>query len=1272
VWEYDGEWPHRRCSTECHDDWEEEECVDDQWEAAGNLRLSSGRWEEEDDDVDGSNHRCRGCGRRKNLEKYYNGGEPYSGRRRERTDVDGCHGNYRDSDRRRQLQRDYHDEEGDIDLRRRRQSRGRRDRRQLDFDDTIDTRMVVTRRYDDDGRKYDSKRVSRDLDHDDGVDVRRADRYAEDARRFDRRTDNRDFETEDEVDLRREGRRYSNDDQRYIMRRQRREYDGDDGSLLRLHHRRDEGFDYDDQDLAECRHYIEGRSKKSARESDLPVDDAKKASSSRTMVDARHGNNSSPRVGWGDNVDRQTSEIRDQRYSVGWSSDHRQAHDYDEAQYVKVRDARTGTQDVKVITEYDSRLVSSSNNKTILKDSSNVDQKTTVLNDKSRNSSQNITEISEVRGNNIEQDTRAQRYCQEDRRNVENRSSSLQSSVKMGSDSRRQIDQRSEVNQQVASLTESRKNAEKFTAVTTDSSRNVSSASHTWRSYDEVNRTDIDDRSASVQNITHVTRDKKRIINQQVIHETDIDVQNVAHVDVTKVHASDISVSRNSQNHSHTGSNVNVASSMNVSGNARIQEEQVYENKVCANDTAVVKGSQSHLGAGVSGWVHSTSSTNISDDTKDSHDQVELSKACTNSAGVGSTSESHLQTTADGQVWFTSAVNTIGNVNEQCDLAKIHSSDGSVVITPQNLDTRNGNQFCGTSTVNLLREHQGMSDHQSGSVTQRNDEQRIKSSESSQVSREKLVRLEDTERLMQHNMDLICQQANTSGTSHDKDTTSLPIDSTEAGSSMVDTNMAHRVMITGSNEQDLRTESTAGSSVASGSNARQSVKESMLESAARLEKSSTFHVGQFVDELQKGVSDADTVSTKKNEKPMVEGITSSSSRSQMKGPADEMWDVQSTTSQETFKTADKEEGFSADGATNSASQTPKNESALAKNVHKSLWAFVADIIRLGWIQRGESHDSTDKSVKKSSSSNSQSTEGWLSSQEHDNDGIRKKYGSTRVKDQQLIKSHSGEPESKVVSLPMEENLHTGTQGLQIQGAGIAPQVSRSEGDLLATSSKADQNISAEGLKQSIGGESPLGSSIEGSTPSFVDVTIGHSLDPKAVTSSSITVKGSGENIGKGNTSSVTMSSTESVHNGSGADWIYVLSGTITPYHHPQTQVGMPHDSTLPAMLESPSLVGGSSRFEEKNVVQETPEVTKTEGKDAELKRRIFQRNKQVLKETFDEWEEAYQRDAEMRKADELFMREALLEAQRAADIWEVPVGAVLVQNGEIIARGCNL
>lgn len=40
--------------------------------------------------------------------------------------------------------------------------------------------------------------------------------------------------------------------------------------------------------------------------------------------------------------------------------------------------------------------------------------------------------------------------------------------------------------------------------------------------------------------------------------------------------------------------------------------------------------------------------------------------------------------------------------------------------------------------------------------------------------------------------------------------------------------------------------------------------------------------------------------------------------------------------------------------------------------------------------------------------------------------------------------------------------------------------------------------------------------------------------------------------------------------------------------------------------------------------------------------------------------------------DEKFMRAAISEAQKAAKLDETPIGAVIVQNGEIIARGHNL
>ncbi|KAL4586540.1 hypothetical protein LXL04_011176 [Taraxacum kok-saghyz] len=63
---------------------------------------------------------------------------------------------------------------------------------------------------------------------------------------------------------------------------------------------------------------------------------------------------------------------------------------------------------------------------------------------------------------------------------------------------------------------------------------------------------------------------------------------------------------------------------------------------------------------------------------------------------------------------------------------------------------------------------------------------------------------------------------------------------------------------------------------------------------------------------------------------------------------------------------------------------------------------------------------------------------------------------------------------------------------------------------------------------------------------------------------------------------------------------------------------------------------------------------------------------QVSRDRFDEWEEAYDIETKQRKIDEYFMKEALLEAKKGADFWEVPVGAVLVHDGKIIARGYNL
>uniref|UniRef100_A0A0E0LBR9 tRNA(adenine(34)) deaminase n=1 Tax=Oryza punctata TaxID=4537 RepID=A0A0E0LBR9_ORYPU len=1260
VWEYEGgEWPHTSCSMECHADWDWEDEDEDRglarWEAPTRFRLSRRRSEEDEGD------RCRDCHRRKDAESDYYDEDEYSGRQRERRNMNEIHGRFTASDQRRRDQRDYHDDDDYLEFRRWKE---RRERRDSEFDDAVARRGVEDRRYSEDDRKCDRRRERRDFGYEGAVDVRGegTSRYTDNNQKSDWRTEDRDYD----FDVRREGRHRRNDDQRYVTRHQQRTDDTEeeDVSLLESHRRHDEEHDYDERDIAERRYYSGRRSQKSA----LHEDKSNRASSSRNTVDtriARNKENLASRVRWHDNVDRraqQTSEERDQRYSssVVRSFDEKYGFNHDDAQLIRVRDSRIGTRDLRVITEDDANLASSSKNTTISQHHSTVDQKSITQKDDSRKSSQKIIELSEVRGTNTEHDSRTQSYHQEDRgRYMENRASSLQSSVEMTSDTRTQVDQHDEVNQQVVALTDSRRRSEKLTDIKMDSTSDVSRTSLTQRNYDEVNQMDIDDRSNSVHNITYITRDKKRYVNQQVIHETDIDVQNVTHVDVSKVRASDISVSRNSQEASETRSDMT---------NSQLEQIQ-------ASNSSMVRGPQSYLEAALHNRVYSTSATDIVNTTAEKHGQVETS---TNNAAIASTSESHIQARIEDELQSTSVVNTIGSVQEQIDLTRICTSDSTVVSSSHGLDTRSG-QISRTSATNFVDRTRETRDKRDQQITQassidRNDQVTSRFYESSQDSRQSLARLKEAGRLLEHNVGLNWQQEESSRVSNDTNITTLEIQSTEDGSSMVPVDVEKRPMIIGSSEQEVRSETTAVSSIPSGSSARQPVNESLLESAARLEKSSTFHVGQFVGEVRKGVSDADTTLTRKNDKSIMEGITRSSSRPRMGGPSDEMWDVQSATSQETFKTADKEEGSSVDGGTTSTSLTPKNETALARKVHKSLWAYVADIVRLGWIQHGESLDSnSNRSVKKSSSSNSQNTEGWISSQERDNEGIQKKTESSKPKDH-LMKSHTGESLKK-------ESSPTGSQGLLISESGNVPQIDTSKGDFISRTSKDDAQMTGEKAKQSKVAASPkqntVGGFSEDSTPTLVDVTKEHFPEHEASTSSMITTKGSADNdTGEGviaGTSSMPIS-TEGVGWTAGSDeWRYDPSGAMAPYRHPHTQVMMPHEDTSAVILESAELpMGGSTRFEEKTVVRETPEVIRTDGKDAELKRRKFQRNKQVMKETFDEWEEAYQRDAEQRKTDELFMREALHEAQRAADLWEVPVGAVLVQNGEIIARGCNL
>lgn len=84
--------------------------------------------------------------------------------------------------------------------------------------------------------------------------------------------------------------------------------------------------------------------------------------------------------------------------------------------------------------------------------------------------------------------------------------------------------------------------------------------------------------------------------------------------------------------------------------------------------------------------------------------------------------------------------------------------------------------------------------------------------------------------------------------------------------------------------------------------------------------------------------------------------------------------------------------------------------------------------------------------------------------------------------------------------------------------------------------------------------------------------------------------------------------------------------------------------------------------------------SKEEKKQADIlaKERAYQRRMAAKKEK-EQREAAAKKEAEeaLRKEQERFMKEAVRQAKKAAALKEVPIGAVLVCDGEIVARGYN-
>ncbi|XP_050372630.1 tRNA(adenine(34)) deaminase, chloroplastic [Argentina anserina] len=420
-----------------------------------------------------------------------------------------------------------------------------------------------------------------------------------------------------------------------------------------------------------------------------------------------------------------------------------------------------------------------------------------------------------------------------------------------------------------------------------------------------------------------------------------------------------------------------------------------------------------------------------------------------------------------------------------------------------------------------------------------------------------------------------------------------------------------------------------------------------LGSAQRFEKSTSQFVGEFSEKVRHEASTSEeygseTVSEaqcmpggEKNgqrtsdqcgsEQSQPRGNESrrSSGGSGTKGPSIEMWDVTDTGNTSSLKSSEEEkpEATKTSEKSEATSASEKSEATLAsekleagttsgnvvaKRTGRSIWNLVADLVKLRWNSHAETHPSAVRSGEKISSTESASSEGWLSGRE------------TEESSEVNVKREKGmQPETTINQLQpvisfsqSEEVSNTGKSKDKVRylETGMTSSPNREESRLTSKSislSSGEETLSPKDYQKNFRGTSSGIQIVESSQPQITTGIKSHLIEEISNAGYTISGSGSKENM---------------------------------------------------------------DQFGRQKLGEESDNVLK----GAEMKLSKLKRNKQVLKDKFDEWEEAHTRESEQRKNDEFFMREALLEAKKAADTWEVPVGAVLVQQGRVIARGFNL
>lgn len=486
-----------------------------------------------------------------------------------------------------------------------------------------------------------------------------------------------------------------------------------------------------------------------------------------------------------------------------------------------------------------------------------------------------------------------------------------------------------------------------------------------------------------------------------------------------------------------------------------------------------------------------------------------------------------------------------------------------------------------------------------------------------------------------------------------------------------------------------------------------------IGSAARMQQSSTEFVGDFVDELRHEVSTSEVEKERTNQTKLVHksesneqrgpGLNSSgdyeqedhdpmhmSQGSGAKGPSDEMWDVTGPTIQESSKTEDVPE------------VTTTAEISGVKRTGRSLWNVISDIVRLRWASNFETNNT--RSGGKSSSDQSTSTDAWFSGHEPDeNNDENNKQGRETVLQ-----------ESSSVDQECHGDFHVHNQGELFGSKKSKDKINLAESDFPLSS--VNESLSSKG-NLSLTVEETVGKRSEG-TSGIMKPESAPTMPSKSMKMSPSTAHEISEpepllplrarSIRRYPPIVQEVSEPESYPlpamrmrrstpivqeiSASGGGTV-ALSGQGGPINVTESLISEGSTGEMKQkkfqrtkqVLRDRSIVQEISEAGEDNASgsgtmalsgqpgsADVSEILISEGKTGEMKQRKFQRTKQVLKDRFDEWEEAYKFETEQRKNDETFMREALIEAKKAADVWEVPVGAVLVQHGKIIARGYNL